>query len=202
MQEKSVQTRRRNEDRTAQTRKALIEAAREHFVRQGYAGTSTPEIVEAAKVTRGALYHHFADKKELFRAVVMAEMAAVAEAIEAVPDHVGDALSILLAGANAYFDAMQVSGRTLLLLVEAPSVLGLAEISERDGEAAQQTLRQGLASLLGKPAIGQDKHLEMLTLILSAAFDRAALAINDGEPRETVEAAIAQLLRGIARGDS
>ena len=63
---------RTNRDRTERTRAALLQAARALFVAKGYADTSTPEIVAAAGITRGALYHHFDDKRALFRAVVAA----------------------------------------------------------------------------------------------------------------------------------
>ncbi|MFX7731869.1 helix-turn-helix domain-containing protein, partial [Acinetobacter baumannii] len=59
-----------------------MQAARALFVDKGYAETSTPEIVAAAGITRGALYHHFEDKRALFRAIVTGEALAVAAAIE------------------------------------------------------------------------------------------------------------------------
>ena len=73
---------RTNRDRTEKTRTALMQAARSLFVDKGYGDTSTPEIVAAAGITRGALYHHFEDKRALFRAIVMDEALAVASAIE------------------------------------------------------------------------------------------------------------------------
>src|SRR5690606_256195 len=133
MQKSSV--RRSNDERTQATRAALLAAARDCFVRDGYAGTSTPAIVAAAGITRGALYHHFADKKDLFRHVVEQEARAVADAIEAalpvagipaagVPADDVRAREALMVGSIAYFDAMAVSGRTRLLLREGPAVLG------------------------------------------------------------------------------
>ncbi len=61
--------RRTQAERSEATRDALIEAARELFAEHGYAGVGTEEIVRAAGVTRGALYHHFEGKRELFEAV-------------------------------------------------------------------------------------------------------------------------------------
>src|SRR5919206_3907342 len=64
-----VEERRRQADRSEATRGELVRVARELFAERGYANVGTEEIVRAAKVTRGALYHHFRDKRDLFRAV-------------------------------------------------------------------------------------------------------------------------------------
>lgn len=185
---------RSNRERTEQTRQVLIDAGRRLFVEKGYAETATPEIVAAAGVTRGALYHHFEDKKALFRTVIECEAQAVAGVIEAHSAPHDAPRAALIAGASAYFDAMMAEGRTRLLLIEAPAVLGLPATATIDAENAEATLRAGLAAML--PQAGA--MLAPLTLLLSAAFDRAAIAIEAGGERRDYEQAIAVLLDGLA----
>src|ERR1700754_3691004 len=98
-----VRERRSNRDRTEATRRELIAAARKLFTEKSYAETSTPEIVAAAGVTRGALYHHFADKQALFRAVIEQEAAEVAAEIESASPPSLSPRNALLAGSDAYF---------------------------------------------------------------------------------------------------
>ncbi|MDQ8042630.1 helix-turn-helix domain-containing protein [Cellulosimicrobium sp. XJ-DQ-B-000] len=259
--------RRTNAERTRATRVALVAAARDLFVRAGYSATSTPQIAAAANVTRGALYHHYADKQDLFRAVAEAEAEAVAREIEErtagdpgtaaaerpdAPDNpdgpdapdAPDARAMLVEGARAYLDAMGEPGRTRLLLVDAPAVLGPAEADALDARHARRTLREGLGAALGirssgvstsrgagdddvpgpgdgsavRPGEGSAVHpgersavdqgepsdvardladeerLDALTLLLSAAFDRAALALDAGAPPGPVRAAVTELV--------
>ncbi|MFS8146724.1 TetR/AcrR family transcriptional regulator [Rhizobium sp. BR 249] len=186
---------RSNRERTEQTRQALIDAGRRIFVEKGYAETATPEIVAAAGVTRGALYHHFEDKKALFQAVIECEAREVAKAIEASSVPADGPRAALIAGASAYFTAMAQPGRTRLLLMEAPAVLGLPAVAALDAENAEASLRAGLAALM--PEAGA-ALLGPLTSLLSAAFDRAAIAIEAGGERRDYEQAIAALLDGLA----
>jgi len=185
---------RSNRERTEQTRQALMNAARRLFVEKGYAETATPEIVAEAGVTRGALYHHFEDKKALFRAVIEREATDVADEIERRTERQTAQRDALLEGAAAYFDAMDVEGRTRLLLLEAPAIIGLPATAQIDGENAEATLRAGLEALLPQASA----LLGPLTTMLSAAFDRAAIAIEAGGSREDYEQGIAVLLDGLA----
>ena len=188
---------RSNKERTEATRLALIEAARRLFVEKGYAETATPDIVAEAGVTRGALYHHFEDKKALFRATLEREAKAVAAHIERVSRPAGSPRAALLSGASAYFDAMAEPGRTRLLLLEAPAVLGFEGAGRIDRENAEDALKTGLSDLLGPDVpVGR---LQALTDLLSAAFDRAAIAIEAGADRKAYEDAIAGLLDGLVR---
>lgn len=181
---------RSNRERTEATRQALLDAARALFVSRGYGETSTPDVCAAAGITRGALYHHFADKRDLFRHVLADEAAAVAADIEAAAPAGRDAAHALIAGAQAYLDAMTVPGRTRLLLVEGPAALGLREMLALDEANAARTLREGLA------AAGADPRGDVAPL-LSAAFDRAALEIEAGADAARVRDAMLWLLRRV-----
>jgi AcrR family transcriptional regulator len=185
-----MQERRSNIDRTAQTRLALLAAARKLMAEQGFAETNTPDIVAQAGVTRGALYHHFADKTDLFRAVVTQESAAVAEAIEQATAGIKNPREALKTGANAYLEAMAEPGRTRLLLIEAPAVLGPALADAIDAATARRTLAEGLAAAGGRSD-------DILVDLVSAAFDRAALRVSEGADPASCLAAITRLLDGI-----
>ncbi|MBV8159634.1 MAG: TetR/AcrR family transcriptional regulator, partial [Acidimicrobiia bacterium] len=98
--------------------------ARELFTERGYAGVGTEEIVQRAGVTRGALYHHFAGKAELFRAVYeRLEQRVVARVEEAVAG-LTDPLAVLQRGADAFLDACLEPAVQRVVLLEGPAVLG------------------------------------------------------------------------------
>jgi AcrR family transcriptional regulator len=194
MQEKGM--RRSNRDRTEATRAALGAAARRLFVEKGYAETGTPELVAAAGLTRGALYHHYPDKQALFRAVVEAEAASVAAEIERSSAGSADPVDALLGGGRAYLEAMRVPGRARLLLVDGPAVLGRAAMDEIDARHGNRTLREGLAAAMRAGVIDR-LPIEALTAQLGAMFDRAALAIEQGADPADHMRVVAALISGL-----
>lgn len=193
---------RSNRDRTDATREALIQAARSRFVAQGYGATSTPMIAADAGVTRGALYHHFEDKRALFLAVVEREAEAVAARIEAVDaDRPLSPHESLVAGSKAYLEAMRVPGRTRLLLLDGPSILGSTDGRSLDERHAGATLSDSLARVLAEGRAGgkirRAVPLAATATLLSAAFDRAALAIEAGQDQEEFTQAMLGLIEGV-----
>ena len=191
-----MQERRNQEQRRLETRAALVSAARGLFATQGYAATGTPEIVAAAGVTRGALYHHFADKAALFATVVEEEHMLLAMAINraAEGDDEPGPVKALIAGGDAFIDAMQDLGRRQILLIDAPAVLGRAALDAIDGRHGLRTLVEGVAAAMAAKAI---RELPVLPLahLLNALFDRAALAPPEevGDYRKAIKA----LIRGL-----
>ena len=119
-------TRRTQADRTAATRAALVDAARRLFAEHGFAGVGTESIVAAAGVSRGALYHHFADKTELFAAVFEAVEQEVSDRIAtaAVDEGSTEFVPMMMNAVNAWFDFCEAPDARRIILEDGPSVLG------------------------------------------------------------------------------
>ncbi|MGX5849846.1 helix-turn-helix domain-containing protein [Mesorhizobium sp. PL10] len=189
--------RRSNRDRTEATRADLIAAARKLFIEKSYAETGTPEIVAAAGVTRGALYHHFADKQALFAAVVEQEAEAVAAEIDRASPPSLFARDALIAGSDAYLAAMRLPGRTRLLLLDGPAVLGRAAMDAIDNRHGNRSLREGLVAAMREQSMTK-LPTDALTALLAAAFDRAALAVEAGASAEDYRAVLMALIAGLS----
>ena len=190
---------RTQEERRAATRRALMAAARALFAERGFAATSTPEIVAAAGVTRGALYHHFADKTALFAAVVEAEHQAVAAAVEAAAGGEAapeDMVEALVAGGEGFLAAMQEPGRRRIMLVDAPAILGRPALDEIDARYGLRTLIEGVRCAVEAQAIAPLPVLPLAHL-LEAVFDRAALA--SAEEMDGYRQAMTALIKGLGR---
>jgi AcrR family transcriptional regulator len=191
-----VTSRRSQAERREETRGLLLAAARRLFAEKGFAETSTPEIVAAAGVTRGALYHHFADKTALFAAVVEQEHAERAAAINAAGDTMpADPMAALLAGSDAFFAAMADPGRRRILLVDAPAVLGRDVLDEIDARTGLETLVCGLRDAMAAGAIKPAPVLPLAQLF-GALYDRAALAPEDQQ--DAFREAMAVMLEGLS----
>lgn len=170
---------RTNKVRSEEMREALVASARGLFFEKGYAETGTPEIVARAEVTRGALYHHFKDKRDLFKNILELEAMAVASEILADAVEANDPFEGFMKGAEAYFRAMQKPGRVQLLLIDGPNVLGRRELDEIDAKTGGQELLDGL-TLAMEHTSATPETIECIAKMLSSAFDRAALEIYEG----------------------
>lgn len=111
-------------ERTEQTTSALVGAARELFAADGYAATSLDAVVERAGLTKGALYHHYAGKRELFAAVFEAEQARLNAGVAAAYTGVDDPWVAFEAGCRAFVEVCQEPGAQRIFLLDAPVALG------------------------------------------------------------------------------
>lgn len=186
--------RRSQAQRRSETRKALLDAAREQFLRHGYGEASTVAVVQAAGLTRGALYHHFADKHALFRAVIEQEAADVAAAIDEESSPAQGPRAEFWQGVDRYLAAMAAPGRVPLLLLEGPAVLGPQVMREIDGRSGARTIQDGLVAM----GIGEgDAQLQAIMAdMLSALFERAALYLSQDTPHDRIRQALGGVLAG------
>src|SRR5579859_6042089 len=189
-------------ERSAATQQALLTAARRLWGARGYAAVSTPEIAEAAGVTRGAMYHQYADKTKLFLAVIEAVeedvMRRLSEAVlAAAPGTPADALRI---AADAWLDVASEPEVRQLVLLDAPSILGWAgfrEISLRYGLGiTEQLLSTAIEAGQLKP-----QPVRSLATVMIGALDEAAMSIANAEERdqekENVRAVVHDLIDGL-----
>ena len=121
---KSDSPKSRREEYSEATRQALLEAGREAFAKSGYQAASMEAISRAARVTRGAFYHHFEDKKALFEAVVITMQAEAARRIETAAKAERKIWDRLSAGIDAYLDVCEEPAYASIVVQEAPAVLG------------------------------------------------------------------------------
>lgn len=190
--------------RSAATRAALIGAARPLFGERGYANVGTEEIAHAAGVTRGALYHQFADKRELFLAVVEEVEVQIIGRISArlAAADPSDPLGALADGAEVLIDAILEPEIRQITALDAPGVLGWdtwREISERYGLGL---IDAALVVAIAQGALPQQPVRPLAHLLLGALNEGAmyvALAEDVPTARTQTLAALRTLLEAMRR---
>jgi AcrR family transcriptional regulator len=192
-------------EQSGATRAALVAAARELFAERGYASVGTEEIVRRARVTRGALYHHFEDKKDLFRAVHEGLEAELAQTIGAQLAAGGatDALELLRTGVRTFLDACTDRALARIVLVDAPSVLGWREWREIDERHGLGLVTAGLQAAMDAGDIAAQPVKPLAHLLLGAMGEAGMLIANAADPdatRREVEPALLALLEGLVAG--
>jgi AcrR family transcriptional regulator len=177
-----------------------VQAGLELFAERGYAEVGTEEIVARARVTRGALYHHFADKRDLFRAVHERVERELVERIAARIGGIEDPWELMVAGTRAFLDACDDPAVKRIALTDAPAVLGWEEWREVDARYGLGLTRAALAGAIEAGAL-RDLPLEPTAHLLVAALAEAAFFVANAEDpaaaREQVEAALLELLEGL-----
>lgn len=194
-------SRTRKAEQSETTRAALIAAARELFAQSGYAGVGTEEIVRAAGVTRGALYHHFEDKQDLFRAVYEEIERELVEQIAEVAISAPDPVAALRAGAQAWLDACEEPAVQQIALLDAPSVLGWEEWREI-GMRYGFGLVQGTLQAAVDAGLLEPQPVRPLAHLIVGAVDEAAMVIaradDGGKTRAEVGESLERFLDHLA----
>lgn len=195
--------RRSQADRSTATRAALVDAARPLFAENGFGGVGTEAIVRAAGVTRGALYHQFGDKTELFAAVFESVQRDTNAWIDEQVGKAGvsDPIDIMVVGSNAWLDASAQPEVQQIVLLDAPAVLGWErwrEVGMRYGMGLVEAI---LSHAMDTGRVSR-QPLGPLAHVMVGALDEAALYIARAEDqpsaRDEMQAVVALLIKGLA----
>ncbi|NUK02671.1 TetR/AcrR family transcriptional regulator [Streptomyces lunaelactis] len=181
------------------TRRALLRESRRLFSTLGYSAVGLSEIVRAAGVTKGALYHHFDSKAELFRAVLEEVQQEVAEQVAATADAHEVAWDQLTTGCQAFLSASTAPAIQRIMLVDGPAVLGWSEWRAMNEATSARHLAEALTVLISEGTIAP-QPVAPLTHLLSGAMNEAALwlaaSTNPADLADT-RAALARMLEAL-----
>jgi AcrR family transcriptional regulator len=196
--------RRTQAERRATTRRAFLDVAREMFSEKGYAGVTIEEIVVHTGMTKGALYHHFEDKRSLFRAVVEEIEEELDEEVLGAArksrEENRDPFGVFMAGVYAYLDACLRQDVRQILLLDGPSVLGWAEWHGIDAEHAIGQIEGGLKVLMDLEVVEPQPITPLAHLIHAGAMEAALFIATADDPekaREEMGNALRRLLEGL-----
>jgi AcrR family transcriptional regulator len=183
-------------EQVAQTRAALIDAGRRLFGADGFRATSVEDLAREARVTTGALYHHFPTKTALFEAVFMQAhtelMTASTDAAQGAADDVVE----LARGFGAFLDGVLQPDVQRILILDAPGVLGLARFTELDERYAHAVIVHTLEAAAATGSIRVDDPETMTRLLLGALTRGAMLIANSSDPVATRHA-VAKSMRAL-----
>ena len=185
----------------AQTREALLASGRRLFGEKGFAGTSVEDVAREARVTTGALYHHFATKTALFEAVFETVHHELLEASANAGVGAPDAVEFIARALEAFLDAVLAPQVQRIIVTDAPAVLGQERFTELD---ERHSLGPMVASLEVARANGEldFDDSETLARLLFGALTRGAMLIaasaDPASTRDRVARAIRAILAGLA----
>jgi len=188
-----------NVERSEATRSALLDAARTLWTERGYSAVSTEEIVRAGGVTRGALYHHFRDKQDLFRAVFETIEQEMAERVATAALSETDPWQQQMLATGAFLDNCLDPAVQRIALTDAPSVLGLAEWREIEERYGLGLVQAAVQNLIDQGLI-EDQPVEPLAHLLLGAFTEAGLLIARSEDREAARAEVGGSIERLMAG--
>jgi AcrR family transcriptional regulator len=189
------------QQRSEATTTSLVAAARELFAADGYAATSLEAVVERAGVTKGALYHHFAGKRELFAAVFAAEQERLSERVaEAYAETAGDSWDAFEAGCRAFVQACQEPGVQRIFLLDAQVALGWETVRRLESGSLEMMVL-GIERAIEDGRIAPRDPRQLAHLLFGAICESAMVVAREADQeqalRESVEA-LGSMLRALS----
>jgi AcrR family transcriptional regulator len=190
----------RREEAVDATRSALLDSALRLFTERGFAATSLDDVVRDARVTKGALYHHFrGGKLQLFEAVFEEVDLRLAERIAAAVPPGADPWELVEAGLDAYLAACSDEVVRRIMFQEGPIALGWARWRELDGCSSRELLSGAVQGLLDAGLI-RPQPMELLTRLLFTTLGEAGMSVAEAADEQTARAEARRLLLDLLDG--
>lgn len=192
----------RQQERSEATTTALIDAARELFAADGYGATSLDDVVRTAGVTKGALYHHFAGKRDLFRAVFVREHERLAALVAAAAAPEEDPWDAFFEGTRAFFEAALEPEVARIALLDGPSALGWDEMRAIESDYSLALIKSGLERAIEAGRMSARPVGPLAHMLFGGLCEAATLAARSDDPVETTRQVLTELrgqLEALAR---
>ncbi|MEL6568071.1 MAG: TetR/AcrR family transcriptional regulator [Pseudomonadota bacterium] len=183
---------RRSKEDAEKTRSELVRVARELFEAQGFKETTVAQIVERAGITKGGLFHYFKTKDDVFREIwsgLQAEMDAEARENAIAARSRTDPYAAFLAGCRTYLHWAARPDYQQIVLIDGPSVLGLAGWYEADNDLGRRNVSAGIEYLARKGIVAEHR-VQALSVLVHNALNGAGFAMARGEPGVTVDSVL------------
>ncbi|WP_344868101.1 TetR/AcrR family transcriptional regulator [Amycolatopsis ultiminotia] len=180
-------------DYSESTRSALVESAVELFTKRGYAGTSLDEVAKRARVTKGALYHHFSGKQALFEAAFDAVESLVYDRLQKIMTGKGTAWERALGGLKAFIGSCLDPAYQRIAIHEAPVVMGWERWREAEEQCSFGLVRSGLQLLVDAGEV-EPVPVEVTSRLLFGALSSAATEIASAADPKKVGAEIEDVI--------
>jgi AcrR family transcriptional regulator len=186
------------QERRSNTRSAILTSARTCFLAFGYDHTSVSQILEVAGVSRGAMYHHFASKQDVFAAVFMQTSADAVRQAAARASAKQSPLDALIAGCLAWLEVVSEPAITSILLVDGPNALGWERCRSLEEATSLGVMRASITAAVenGEMTV---PSIDTTARLLNAVLAEAALnqRTTDSRARADSAALIESMIRGL-----
>jgi AcrR family transcriptional regulator len=184
---------RTQKERSEATTSELVEVARRLFAADGYAATSLEDVVRGAGVTKGALYHHFGGKRDLFLAVYEREQEKLAQVQFSAFTRKKGAWEGFFAATQAFFEASLDPGVQRITLLDAPSVLGWETMREVEGRYSLVQLQQAIEALIHDGHLAPRPVAPLASILFGAMCEGAMSVARSANPRKATKQILAEL---------
>lgn len=188
-----------NRERREATRSNIIAAARECFTTDGYEGTHTDNILERAGVSRGAMYHHFPSKRDVFEAVYVTLVEeSIAHAVQAGTDNLSP-LEELIRSCHAWLRLVRKPDVATILIEQGPQVLGWKKARDLEAKASLAPMQNAIARACDAGEL-EVPSVEVTALLINALLAELALISVYRRPKISVamqEASIRRFIEGL-----